>query len=82
MEHITKKNEISVTEALRQQYVDGKKRLNQENQTNTSKTAQKKIEKNLISQWSATNPANSSSLSIDNAIMYMQNVLSVIEHKI
>jgi hypothetical protein len=47
-----------------------------------TKTALKKHEKVTLQAWQQTNSVLGQSLSLDSAIMYMQNVLSQIDHKI
>lgn len=82
MEQITKDFEASITEEQKKQYVETQKRVNHDKIQEMSKTQQKKNEKSIQQSWSQTNSTLGQNLSLDNAIMYMQNVLSVIEHKI
>ena len=82
MESIVKDFESQKIEEQKKAFLEAHKRINLEQIQALSKTQQKKQEKSTLQSWSQTNSALGQSLSIDNAIMYMQNVLSCIEHKI
>lgn len=63
-------------------FVEIQKQINHDQIQSLSKTKQKKFETTALQNYSQTNSTLGLSLSLDNAIMYMQDVLSVIEHKI
>ena len=56
--------------------------MNHDTYQSLSKTKQKKFETTILQNFSQTNSVLGNSLTIDSAIMYMQNAISVIEHKI
>lgn len=62
--------------------MDVQKQINHDAIQALSKTKQKKFENTALQNFQQTNSTMGISLSLDNAIMYMQNVISVIEHKI
>jgi hypothetical protein len=62
--------------------VDIQKQINHDHLQSLSKTRQKKFENTALQNFQQTNSTLGVSLTLDSAIMYMQNVISVIEHKI
>ena len=82
MDNLIKDFEQSKIKEHKKSYVDVQKQLNQDQMHALSKTKQKKFENTILQNFSQTNSTMGVSLSLDNAIMYMQNVLSTIEHKV
>ena len=82
MEQVTKDFEQQNIKEQKKFFVDIQKQINHDYIQSISKTKQKKFENNALQSYGQTNSTLGISLSLDNAIMYMQNVLSVIEHKI
>ena len=82
MEAATKEFETSKIEEQKKAYLEAHKKFNHDQIQNMSKTQQKKHEKSIIQNWTNFNSGLGQSLSLDHAVMYMQNALSCIEHRI
>ena len=76
MENIMKDFEHAKMEEHKKMYLDAQKKANHEVLQSLTKTALKKYEKNTMNGWQLINSSSGQSLSLDSAIMYMQNVLS------
>lgn len=82
MEQVVRDYEQAKIKDEKKEFVDAQKVLNQEQIQSLSKTKQKKFENSALQNYSQINSTLGLSLSIDNAIMYMQNVISSIEYKV
>ena len=82
MENAIKDYEQNKIKEQKKVFVEYQKQINQEQIQQMSKTKAKKFETQVLQNFQQINSVSGTSLSLDNAIMYMQNVLSVIEHKI
>ena len=82
MESLVKEHELTGIEGAKREFMEAYKRQNADTIEKMTKSAFKKHEKVILTNWQQTNSVLGQSLSLDNAIMYMQNALSKIELKI
>lgn len=82
MTKLTEEYEKAKNEDSQKAYIDAYKRQNGKTIDNMTKNAWKKHEKTLVNDWQMINSAKNQSFSVDSAIMYMQNALSLIERQI
>lgn len=74
--------ESNKLEDSKKAYLEAHKKFNQEQLQGITKTALKKYEKTTTQAWAHINSSSGTSLQLDSAIMYMQNVLSQIESQV
>ena len=76
MEAVTRDFELAKVEEAKKQFLDAYKKHNAEAVDKMSKSAAKKHERSTLLNWQHTNSVLGQSLSLESAIMYMQNALT------